>query len=729
MHVADTPYFVSKLNNMKKLSLLFILSVLSLTIKAQVNDTLKTTTLKQVVISGNQPQITVKTDKVVMNVDKMTSAVGLNALELLRQAPGVTVDGQDNVKISGKTGIQVLVDGRMQTLNSEQLVSLLKSTNSANVKSLEIITNPSAKYDAAGNAGIINIVLKKSDQKGTSGSVSAGYQQMKNYRQNSALNLNYRDGKLLTYLNANFDNSLQNTTVASNRVVPNTSFVQNGIEKQGYSNPGLRTGAEFNINEQHKIGALFNFQRIWDDFPSTATTLISNNNTNDILSTNTTANLTENRVAFNLNYQYTSKNKTTLTVDADQLNYTSNLNNSVVNTFKNSANGTNFSNATNTQIGLSSIKADLNFNFKNISVETGAKFSASKTDNILNALQNNNQGVTVNQFNDFNYNENTYASYLSLSKSFGKWSVQTGLRAEMTAMSGTSVAALAQKRLLDTTYLNLFPSTFLRYAFNQKQSIGFAYNRRITRPSFQDQNPYQYRTDFYYASEGNPSLLPQFTQSLTVDYTFNGQTQLKLNYNSTTNLIETISTQLNDQTLTMPVNAGTRSFINISISSPAKLTKFWNIYYTAEPYYQFYKADLSKYNGLTKINNGGFGFNAYISNNFSLSKTLKASLSSWFNYASRSSIYATKPISSVDLSLRKQLLENKLSLSFAYRDIFNTQRWQQNIAIGNVNQTSLRKWESSGAYVSVNYNFGNGKIKSAKEKSKTDEQLRIKQRN
>lgn len=727
MHVADTTYFVSKLNNMKKLSILLTLFIVSLTIKAQVKDTLKTTTLNQVVISSSKPQITLKTDKLVMNIEQMTNAVGLNALELLRQAPGVTVDGQDNVKISGKTGIQVLIDGRMQTLTNEQLVSLLKSTNAANIKSLEIITNPSAKYDAAGNAGIINIILKKSDQKGTSGSATVGYQQMKNYRQNSALNLNYRDGKLLTYLNANFDNSLQNTTVASSRIIPNNTFSQNGIEKQGYSNPGVRTGAEYSINEQHKIGALVNFQRIWDDFPSTATTLI--NNTNDILSTNTTANLTENRLAFNVNYQYTSKNKTTLTVDADQLNYTSNLNNSVVNVFRNSAEATNFSNATNTQIGLSSIKADLNFNFKNINVETGAKFSASKTDNILNAVQNNNKGASLNQFNDFNYNENTYASYLNLSKSIGKWSFQTGLRAEITAMSGASVAALMQKSLPDTTYLNLFPSTFLRYAFNQKQSIGFAYNRRITRPSFQDQNPYQYRTDFYYTNEGNPSLLPQFTQSLTLDYTFNGQTQIKLNYNNTTDLIETISTQSNDQTLTLPVNAGTRSFINISISSPAKLTKFWNIYYTAEPYYQFYKADLSKYSGLTQINNGGFGFNAFISNNFNLSKTLKASLSSWFNYASRSSIYATKPISSVDLSLRKQLLENKLSLSFAYRDIFNTQRWQQNILLGNVNQTSLRKWESSGAYVSVNYNFGNGKIKSAKEKNKTDEQLRIKQRN
>lgn len=719
---------------MKNILILLYLIGVSLTAKTQVKDSvnkdsLKNILLKQVIVTNNRPPITVKLDMVVLNIEKMLDAVGLNALEVLRQAPGVTVDGQDNVKISGKNGIQVLVDGRLQTLSNQQITSFLKSTSVSNIKSIEIIVNPSAKYEAAGDAGIINIVLKKSDQQGTSGSATLGYQQMKNYRQNSAINLNYRNGKLLTYLNANFDNSLQNTTIASNRIIPNTTFAQTGIEKQGYSNPGIRTGADLIIKEHHKIGAFFNFQRIWDDFPSKATTLINNNNTKNVLSTNTTANLTETRLAINLNYQYTNKNKTTLSIDADHLNYVSNLNNKVVNSFKNSATATNFSNATNTQIGLSSIKADLNFNFKNISVETGAKFSTSKTDNILTVAQNNNQGDFINQFNDFNYTENTYSSYLSLSKSFGKWSFRTGLRVEITAMNGASVAELDQKRLPDTTYLNLFPSTFLRYQLNEKQAIGFAFNRRITRPSFQDQNPYQYRIDFYYANEGNPSLLPQFTQSLTLDYTFNGQTQIKLNYNKTTDLIETISTQLNDQTLTIPVNAGIRSFINVSISSPAKLTKFWNIYFTAEPYYQFYTADLSKYSGLAQINNGGFGFNAFISNNFNLGKNLKASLSSWFNYASRSSIYTTKPISSVDLSLRKQLLENKLSLSFAYRDIFNTQRWQQNILLGNIDQTSLRKWESSGAYFAINYNFGNGKIKSAKERDKTDEQLRIKKRN
>ncbi|MGE6221771.1 outer membrane beta-barrel protein [Nubsella zeaxanthinifaciens] len=717
---------------MKKL-LLLIISAISLPTysKAQQKvDTTKTTTLQQVLVNATPPPITIKTDKIILNVDKNTNAVGLNALELLRQAPGVTVDGQDQVKMSGKTGIQVLVDGRLQSLTSQQIVSLLKGTNAANIKSIEIIANPSAKYDAAGNAGIINIVLKKSEQNGLSGSLTAGYQQMKNYRQNSAFNLNFKQNKVLLFANANFDNSLQNTQVNSSRITSNNTFDQQGIEKQGYSNPGVRTGIQYKINESQQVGALFNYQQVWDDFPSAASTNIYHiNQLADQLTTVTQANLTENRWAYNLNYQYTSKRKTTFSIDADQLNYNADLTNAVSNVFLYNTTTENFEASTKTQISLSSIKADASFSLQNINLESGLKYSASTTKTSLGALQTNNQGYALAQRNQFNFREDNYAAYINLSKNIGKWNVQAGLRTELTALQRKTLLAPTANNLPDTNYVNFFPNLFLRRQLKQKISIGFAYNTRITRPSFQDQNPNQYRTDYYLSNQGNPLLLPQISQSLTADITLNGQTQIKLGYSSTSNFIEIISTQQNDQTLTLPVNAGTRSMLNLSISSPAQIARFWNIYYSAEPYYQFYNADLSSYNGLAKINNGGFGFNAYLSNTLLINKTLKGSISWWFNYASRSSIYSTKPISSIDLSMKKQLLADKLSLTFAYRDILNTQRWQQSIFLGNVNQTSLRKWESSGAYLALSYAFGNGKIKSATQKDKSDEQLRIKARN
>ena len=720
---------------MKKILLLIFVFGISFTAKTQVKDSLNKDTIKnillnQVVVINNSIPITIKTDMVLLNVEAMVNAAGLNALELLRQAPGVTVDGQDNVKMSGKNGIQILLDGRLQTLSYQQVISLLKATNAANIKSIEIIANPSAKYDAAGNAGIINIIFKKSDQIGTSGNITVGYQQMQNYRQNSAFNFNLKQTKFTLFTNANFDNSLQNTQVSNLRLLTTKSLAQSGIEQQGYSNPGIRTGIEYNLNDNHKIGALFSYQRIWDDYPSKATTIITDLIENDQLSTNTLANLTENKFTYNLNYQYKIKNKTTLTIDADQLTYKSKLANQVKNIFNNSPNQTDFSNQTNTKINLKAIKVDLISNLGKTDLEAGAKFSSSKTNNILNANQYSNNAPTILQFNNFDYQENNYAGYASLNRTIDKWGLQIGLRGEFTEMKGISINELKkQTNLPDTNYFNLFPTINLSYQFNDKQSMGFSYTKRINRPSFQDQNPYNYRTDFYYSNQGNPLLLPQFTETFEINYTFNNQNQIKINFNQTKDLIEVISTQSGDQTLTIPTNAGKRSFLNISISLPAQITRYWNIYYSAEPYYQFYKADLTKYAGLSKVDNSGFGFNSYISNNFTLSKTIKGSLNSWFNYASKSSVYTTKPIYSIDLAVKKQFLETKLTTTLAYKDILNSQRWEQTMILGNVNLSSIRKWESSGLYVGLSYNYGNSKIKAKKEKEITTEQLRIKQRN
>ncbi|OAQ40557.1 hypothetical protein A5893_06315 [Pedobacter psychrophilus] len=694
-------------------------------------DSIKTQALMEVVVKTTIPLVQVKTDKILLNVEAMPNAAGANALELLRQAPGISIDGQDNIKLSGKSGIQVLLDGRLQTLSSQQITSLLKSTDAANIKTIEVIANPSSKYDAAGNAGIINIIFKKSNQYGTNGSLTYGYQKMEHFRQNSAFNINTKGKNFNAFANGNYDNSLQFTTVSDNRYVGDKTFLQKGIEKQGYKNPGLRAGIDYNLNSKNKIGAILNYNRIWDDFPSDASTTIQNGNSNNQLNTITTANLTENRLGSNLNYQFKDTSGTTLNIDADYLNYKSNLGNLVNNTFSNNATLNIFDNNTKTSINLLSAKADLSLKiFKDGTLESGIKFSSSKTANHLKTTQNDGNQI-LNQLNDYNYNEKIYAAYSSFNKTYKKWNLQAGLRAEFTNNKGLSTSGQQNQSVLsDSSYLNMFPTLFLRYQANENHSFGFSYTKRLNRPSFQDQNPYVYRTDFYYSEQGNPYLQPAYTQSFGLDFTWKGQTQIKLNYNQTKDLNEEIITQTGDQTLAKWVNAGTRSFVNINVSSPFQINKIWSGYLSVEPYYQFYKADLSKYAGLANINNGGFGFNSYISNNFDLGKNWSGTLSNWFNYASRSSIYKTKAITSVDIAFKKQLTDNKLTLNFAYRDIFNTQRWAQTALIGSINQSSVRKWESSGAYVGISYRFGNQKLKAARSRDlKTDEQERIKSRN
>ncbi len=724
---------------MKNLVLLFTLTWLSGIVVAQKTDsllikkdTMKSQQLNEVVVKAAMPVIQVKTDKVLLNVDAMANTAGLNGLDLLRQAPGVSVDGQENIKMSGKNGVQILLDGRLQTLNSQQITSLLKGLDAANIKTIEIIANPSAKYDAAGNAGIINIVFKKSNLNGTNGSLSLGYQQMDHYRQNAAFNMNSKSNKFNMFANGNYANSLQYTKISSERFAANQLFSQSGIERQGYQNPGIRTGVDLQMNSKHKMGVVLSYNRLWDDFPSDASTIITSDNQNNLLNTATIANLTENKFATNLNYQFADTNGRTLSFDADWLNYQSNLNNNVLNLLVNSNSKSSFINDTRTNINLIAFKTDAGLKIgKKANFETGLKFSASETANILQAQQSQEGSNTVSQFNDFDYQESIYAGYANFSTSYNKWSFQLGLRTEFTKMKGLSFDQNQNETALpDTSYINLFPTLYLRYQLNDNHAFGFSYNKRVDRPSFQDQNPYIYRVDYFVANQGNPLLLPQFTQSLEINYTYKSQTQFKLSYSQSKDLIEFISTQTADQLIGLPVNAGIRSFLNVGVSSPFTINKIWSGYLSAEPYYQFYKADLSNYNGLAKVSNGGLGFNSYVSNNFELGKNWQASQSLWFNYASRSSIYKTKAIYSVDLSVKKKIMKDKATLSFACRDLLNTQRWAQSSNVGEVNQSSVRKWESRGIYVGFNYRFGNQKLKISQPDNKSvAEQSRIKTRN
>jgi hypothetical protein len=687
-------------------------------------DTLVAKKIDSVVVVAKKPSIQVLTDKTVLHVESMLAVAGQNALELLKAAPNVVVDGNENITMSGKTGVTILIDGRNTNLSSGDLAQLLKSIEASNIKEIEIITNPSAKYDAAGNAGIINIKLKKSLTNGFNGNIAAGYSQSIHARGNINAAVNFRRNKWNLFSNAGFNKGFQNTIANNNRSTLVQNYLQQSIEGDDFMGNSIRAGADYSINKINTIGFLW-----MNNFRNTT----MNNNSNTLLqkvnaadtnvSTKSFAPFNTNRNNINLNYKYSNTNEE-LNVDADYSRFKSTLNNTVTNELSNQFyikfdNNASQNNAA-VKITIGSFKVDYTKKINaHTTIDAGIKTVYTQTNNNLNVLHysGNNWLQDTGKTNLFNYQENIYAVYTNYNKSINKVNIQLGLRAEQTRVKGSAINLKNEvANRPDTSYFNLFPTVFIQYKLAAKHALGFNYGKRIDRPSYQDQNPFIYVLDAFNSEVGNPYLQPQITNAVEVSYTYNYATSIKIKYAQTHNYIEQLTYQNGSNTIMIPQNAGKRDMINVSISSPIQVNAWWSAYISAEPYWQQYQTKLNSYglNATTKQNS--VGFNGYLGNWFSFKNNYKAEISGWFNYQNTTTIYKAEPIGSLNIGCSKNCFNNKLTFRFTINDVLNTQRWQQTVQTIQLNMLTYRKWESRNLSFSCTFRFGNNNIKAARDR-------------
>ncbi|MBC7651253.1 MAG: TonB-dependent receptor, partial [Deinococcales bacterium] len=645
--------------------------------------------------------------------------------------PGVIVDGNDNIKMGGKNGVTILLDGRNPQLSGDDLAQVLKSIDASNIKQIEVITNPGSQYDAAGNAGIINIILKKSLTKGVNGNITANHSQSTHSRQNISTNLNARQGKWNVFGNGGINQGLQHTIANSDRITDNTTYTQSAIEKDGWQGYNFRVGADYNLNKQHLFGVMINGNYKNNNYPMPSYTLVQKTGSLDTtLSTQSDAVYITNRRNYNANYRYSSKKSFEVNVDADYTRFLASLDNTVSNQFANSNQQVfaTYGNQNNVaaNITIYSIKIDVSKItitkgwLKTAVAEAGLKLVTTTTNNNLEAL--NKETATyktdTSKTNHFLYKEHINAAYGNITKSFKKLTVQLGLRAEQSNVTGTSTDLYNQKITKpDTTYINFFPTVFLHYKLKQNHQLGFSFGRRIDRPSYQDQNPFIYQMDSYNSQQGNPYLLPQITNNVEVSYTYKYASQVKISFSETSNLTDQLVMIDGKNAVQIPMNAGNRKSLNISVSTPITINKWFNTYVYAEPYYTHYTANLSGFGNQNNLNESGWGFNGYISNNFKITSSINAEISGWFNYQNKATIYVSKPIGSINIAASKQLLQKKATLKLALNDVLNTQRWSQSANFGNLNQSTYRKWESRNINISFTYRFGNNFIKQSRERA------------
>ncbi|HRF27829.1 MAG TPA: TonB-dependent receptor, partial [Ferruginibacter sp.] len=440
------------------------------------------TKLQGVVVTSKKPLIEVKADKTVFNVENSINATGSNAMELLQKSPGVLVDNNDNISMKGKTGVRIYVDGKMMQLDSKDLAAYLRSITSSDIESIEMISNPSAKYDASGNAGIINIKLKKNKKYGTNGSVNAGFTQGITPKGNGSLNLNYRNKKVNLFGNIGGNIGRFQNELYFYRKQKDTVYDQKTRMYTDNQSINAKVGADFFVNSKHTLGVMTNLNYNDNQWNSEGNTDIYEQNSGVFVKSlkafNTIPGHRLNSNS-NLNYRYADTSGREVNVDIDygifrgrgrsyQPNFYNDKNNNLLYSIINRNN-------TPTDINIFSVKADAEQRLGKGKLGYGVKGSFVTTKNSFEFFNDDANGNPIKlpeRSNRFKYKEHVYAAYLNYQRQLNeKWSLQAGLRAEQTNSEGilTRDDGIVQSdNEVKREYLDFFPSAALSWNLSQK---------------------------------------------------------------------------------------------------------------------------------------------------------------------------------------------------------------------------------------------------------------------
>ncbi|MBC7937757.1 MAG: TonB-dependent receptor [Rhizobacter sp.] len=700
--------------------------------------------LGAVVVTAKKPIVEIKADKTILNVEGTINSVGTDALELLRKAPGVMVDKDDNLSLSGKNGVRVYIDGKPSPLAGADLADYLKSMQSSNVEAIEIITNPSAKYDAAGNAGIINIRLKKNKSLGTNGSVNAGWGIGKFPKYNAGINLNNRGKKLNVFGNYNYSYTKGLGTMESYRSLSDTIFDGKNTMINKSMNHSYKAGVDYYINSKQTVGVVVNGMINDNSLRSNSVTNIMFEPTKAAVRNLVAGNQNNgnrDNINANVNYRFADKGKE-LNIDADYGRYNINSDQLQPNIYYDLNNNELYRNVYNmkspTHIDIYSLKTDYETDFKKGKLGFGAKVGFVNTDNDFKRY---NVFGAAKQYdsarsNQFEYKENINALYVNYNKQYKGVMVQAGLRVEQTNIQGDSYGFsydTTVKKFLpyqggfDRDYIGFFPSIAVTFNKNPLSQWGLSASRRVDRPAYQDLNPFEFKLDDYTYMKGNVDLKPQYTNSIGITHSYKYKLNTRLNYSHVTDIFaQLLDTADISKTFMSKQNLASQDVVSLNVSYPfmkKQFTSFINI----NSSYSKYKAD---YGPGRKIDIDVFTVGLFMQNSLKFAKTWTVELSGWFNSPSVwQSTLKSKSMGGADLGLQKTVLQSKGTIKASMGDIFNSLRWAGSSDFTGQNTRVRGTWESRVFRVNFSYRFGNAQVKAARQRKAAleEEQKRTQQ--
>lgn len=697
-------------------------------------------TMADVAVTTKRALVEQRIDRTIVNVDASITNIGTSALEVLEKSPGVSVDREGNISLKGKEGVLIMVDGRPTQLGRADLANMLRNMSSNQLDQIEIMTNPPARYDAAGTSGIINIKTKKTSTAGYNGSATVGFSQGRYPKTNEGFNFNYREGKVNLFGNLSHNYIKQYGTIKINRNIFNSNtnsldkiFNQESNRISEGNSYSAKVGMDFFATSKTTFGAAININRRQRSANNPNITNISNasKTLESITSAHVNNEIEWNGLSTNLNFRTVlDKKGKEITADVDFLKYGSQNDLFMVNSYTD-ATGNPYRKA-------DSLKGDLPQDIqvytaridylhpmkKNARFEAGIKTGVVRTDNnaSYDSIQYGNIIHDFNRSNHFVYEENINAAYVNLSTPLSKkLSAQFGLRLENTNAIGKQ---LTTGENFKRHYTQLFPTAYFQYKANEKNNFGANFGRRVRRPSYESLNPFIKFIDKYVYQKGNPNLKPSVSNVFEISHTWKNQITTTLNYSYVKDVVDEIFEQRGQETFTTPANISSLTQFGLSVNANTQINKWWTSTIYINAFNNNYKGVVTS----TPIDLGSTSFMISATQQFKINKTLTAELNGRARNGWYEGVMRAKPIAFMGAGISQQVLKGQGTLRFSVRDIFHSQKFRGRSQYGNVDFEINQTNESRVASIAFSYRFAKGKkIAPVKrtQGSANDEQERI----
>ncbi|MEX2594896.1 MAG: outer membrane beta-barrel family protein [Anditalea sp.] len=691
--------------------------------------------LEEVTVHSSKPDIIIEADRTIVNIEGTVMAEGNTALDVIGRSPGVYVDADGKINLNGRSGVIVLIDDRQTYMSAEDLANFLRAMPADNIKTIEVINNPPAKFDAEGAAGVLNLKLKKNTYNGTNGSIQIGNQYNGLYAPFAGTTINMKRGKWTSNASLNYNEWARflDLDIFRRFQLDNglSEFDQTARLKLVRKNLFFSGGADYQINDKHSIGINLQASNQNGTEDGNSLTHISNPGTTDINFLNAINDSESDNQRIFTNFHYVGNLDTLGTKISADLDFTtmdvgslSLLNNQYwVNYGQSNETKDRILTGNEMSYTIYTAKTDFNKPFgKGKMLEAGLKGSWVKSDNNLEISKSVEEEPFMPDANsnEFIYHENVLAAYASYKSPISeKLNFQVGLRAEYSDITGNSVTS---NQINTQEYADLFPSIYLQHKVSDKYQINYNVNRRITRPNYRLLNPFVFYIDPLTTEEGNPHLKPQYANNIEMSHVLKEIYQFTLSYSRTTDAFGQVMVQEEESrksTIQMQ-NFDRTENLSLRMMIPVEIAKWWNtsnmIHLYNNKYYSMLEEEL--------LDNSQFSYMARTQHNITLPEGFKVEIVGVYRSPFIDGQIKIQGMGWMDAGVTKTFMEDKLSLTVNGTDIFRTQRFKGNINFDKINTDIQQYNNNQGIRVTLRWKFSQGEKFNVSERNGSSEERR-----